>query len=217
MSTADVTMVPVSIVAPAITDKELATSNRVILQCRRNSTEKNPIAECDRSRWIVIPELTVPDVPSRFTSLVLDTLYRIARDQFDSLWTNNPQLSEVPAALFSVNSLLMYQAKRAESGRLNNASICAWFETSTLMTKIQAAAEAKRPAALKLYRDDGFAKLAAPVIEFNETECTALLRRLDAEADQEHTILRQMAARLRNRIAALKAQQTLAFAEDGEI
>jgi hypothetical protein len=214
---ATVTMVPVSTVAPAITDKELATTHRVILQCRRNSTEKNPIPEKDRSRWIVMQELSVPSVPSAFTSLVLDTLYKIARDQFDSLWTDNPQLSEVPAALFSVDSLLMYAAKRAEGGRLNNASIVSWFDTSTLMGKIQAADESKRPGAIKLYRDNGFAKLAAPVIEFNEEECTALLRRLDAEVDQEHTILKQMAARLRNRIASLKAQQTLAFAADGEI
>ena len=207
-------MTAVSTVAPAISDKDLTASHRVILQCRRNSTEKNPIPEKDRSRWIVIPELSVPSVPSAFTSIVLDTLYKVARDQFDALWAETPQLSELDESLFTVDSLLLYWGKKAESARLNINGIQAWFDASTLRTRIMKMDEAKRPASIKKYSTDGFCKLAAPLIDFSEQECSQLLDLLNKEENQDHTILRQMAARLRNRIASLQQQRQMAFADD---
>lgn len=207
-------MATVSTVAPAISDKELAEKKLMILQCRRNSTDKNPIPEKDRSRWMLIPELSVPSVPSAFTGLVLETLYKVARDQFDALWTETPQLQEVDSALFTVDSLLLYWGKKAESARLNVNSIQAWFDSSTLRTRIMKMEEAKRPAALKKYSTNGFCKLAAPVIDFSEKECGDLLGLLNKEEDQENTILRQIAARLRNRIASLQKQREEMFADE---
>ena len=74
--------------------------------------------------------------------------------------------------------------------------------------------EAKRPNSIKKYSIDGFCKLAAPVIDFSEQECTQLLELLNKEEDQEHTIMRQIAARLRNRISSLQKQRQMAFADD---
>ena len=72
--------------------------------------------------------------------------------------------------------------------------------------------ETKRAAQLKQYAD-GFAAVAAPVISRNEDECTQLLRLLDAE-DQENIIVRQMCARLRNRINEMRKQRAECFAEE---
>lgn len=209
--TSPITMVPVSTIAPAITDKELATSKRVVISARRNKPKDGPELPADqKARFIVVPELSVPSVPSAFTSLVLDTLYTIARDQLDSLWRDNPQLSEVPQALFSVDSLLMYQAKRAEGGRLNTDSIAAWFKGSTLAGRIAKMPEAQIPATMKKY-GAGFAKIAAPLINLSVKEMRDLLDLLNKEADQEATILRQMAARMRNRIAEIQQMQEESF------
>lgn len=215
MSDSSITLVAVSSVVPSVTDKELAQKKQIIISARRNKPKDGPELEAhERARFIVVPELSVPEVPSKFTMLVIDTLLRIARDQLDSIWKDEPQIKEVPAALFSVDSLLLYAAKKSESGRLNTDSISVWFDASTLRQRIGKMDEAKQPGAIKKYREEGFCKLAAPVIDFSEKECADLLALINKEQDQEHTIAKQLAARLRNRIAGLQKQREMAFADD---
>lgn len=215
MSDSTITMVAVSSVAPSVTDKELATNKQIIISARRNKPKDGPELEAhERARFIIVPELSVPEIPSKFQMLVLDTLYRIARDQLDSIWKDDPQVKEVPQTLFSVDSLLLYAAKKNESGKLAGDNISIWFDSSTLRQRIGKMEQAKQPGAIKKYREEGFCKLAAPVIEFSEKECSDLLNLLNKEADQEATILKQMAARLRNRIATLQKQREMAFADD---
>jgi hypothetical protein len=162
-----------------------------------------------------MPEISLRDVPSRFELVLSEKIYEIARAQLAQLWTDEPGITEAPAALFTEDGILAYWAREAASQRLSTDTIHAWFVTSTIGSRIAKIEEDnKRAAMTKKYRDDGFAKIAAPVIPFNQQECAQLLDQLNKEAEQDSTIFKQMTARLRNRIAELSKQREMAFSDD---
>lgn len=206
--------ISVSSVVPAVTDKELAAANNILVSVRRNSTEKQPIPEGGRYRAIVIPKPDTSGVPSKFSVLVDSALNSIAAAQLKELWDDAEDgFTTVSAALWNTDSLLVYSARKSESQRLSGDTIAAWFAASVIRSRIlKIEDDAKRAAQLKKYAE-GFASVAAPVISRNEDECTQLLKLLDAE-DQENIIVRQMCARLRNRINEMRKQRAECFAEE---
>ena len=216
MSESSISMLSVSSVAPDLTDKQLAQQKLVVIVTRRNNPKNGPeLATHERARFVLAPELPFGDIPSAVVSVLQEKLYEIASAQLKELWTETPNITEVPAALFTRDGLLMYAAKKAEAGRLSTESIEAWWQSSQLFARIAKQEDAaKRSENFTKYGKNGFFKIAAPVIPFSQVECEQLLKRLNDEPDQDHTILRQMAARLRVKINELKTQRQESFADE---
>lgn len=205
--------ITVSSVVPALTEKELATNKQVIVTVSRkkskNSDAEIPVGQ--RSRSIIIDELTIDGVPAKFKQLVLSSLYLIARDVLDDAWKKEGDaLKEMNAGSFTVDSLLMYAAAQEESKRLTSAGIAIWYESSVLRSRIMKIAdEAKRAATLKKYAE-AFTKLAAPVPDFTLEELQQLQARL-ADEDTENLIVSQLNAKITRRIKDITTVREAAF------
>jgi len=180
---------PVTVGTRATTDKE--------------TNKKKEIPADQRTRSIIIPELQVDGLPSKFTSLVLDTLRTIAKDQLASMWKAEPMLREVPANVWSVDALLMYAAREAESKRLSTASIAEWFKSSQLAAKL-ATMDNKDLANIWQSKLE---KLSPAVITMNEKDCEAIINTLSKfPDDMESLIGSQLIIKAQKRIATLQAQ-----------
>ena len=211
-----IVMLPVSSVAPELTDKQLAEQKKTVIFTRRNNPKNGPeLATHERARFVLIPEFSMESVPSKFVTVLSEKLMEIASAQLKEIWADQPGVAEVPAALFNLDGILAYAAKKAEAGRLSADTIGVWWKTSQLFERISKMEDAaKRDANLLKYGKNGMFKIAAPVIPFSLEECEQLLKRLNDEPDQENTILKQMAARLRNRISELRAARVEVFDEE---
>lgn len=195
MSDSTIAMIQVSSV-PALA----VSKGMVQITTRTRTSEKNPnIPEGQRSRSIIVPELVVTDVPSKFQRLLIAKLYELATAQLAGIWKENPQVSEVPAALWSIDSLLTYFSREAESNRLTKDSIAAWLKQS----KLGALLEEKKAKNWQ----DRILGLAAPVLQLSEEDCTKVIATLGKfEEDTEHLICQQLIARIQNRLELLRKQ-----------
>lgn len=157
----------------------------------------------DKSRSIVIPELRADGVPSKLQALVLDALRRTARQQLNDIWTADAGVQAVPAAIWSVDSLLLYAAKKAESQRLTKDTVSEWFLGSKLCQHLMSLGDAKKLNDWKLR----IVGLAAPTLELTEQQCTVTIASIGKfEEDAEHIIGKQLIAKLGKRIAKLAEQ-----------
>ena len=169
-------------------------------------TGKQRIIPADqRTRSIVIPELAVDSVPSKFQMLILECLRSTAKAQLSALWEADDALREVPANIWSVDSLLMFAAREAESKRLTKAGLHYWFEASELNKILTAKNNPKLLA-------DWQAKiigLSAPNCIMSEAECDAIIGTLlkPALADDADSFMgQQIIAKCQKRIDTLRKQ-----------
>lgn len=169
---------------------------------------KRVIPADQRTRSILIPELAVDSVPSKFQMLLLDTLRTVAKAQLSALWDADSMLREVPDNIWNVDALLAFAAREAESKRLTKASLHYWFEAS----KLAAALRAKDAAnGTKMYADwqAKIVGMSAPAMTASEAECNAIINTLSKDAfadDAESFIGQQIIAKCAKRIEALRKQ-----------
>lgn len=162
---------------------------------------KREVANEDRTRVIVIPELSVDGVPSKFQSIVLDALRKTAKEQLSSLWKAEPMIREVPAAIWNVDSILLFAAREAESKRLTKATLEDWFDTSDLAKRIMAKGDSKLLSKWKAL----IVGFAAPMYLEAEENCTAVIASVGvADAEEDNIIGQQIIAKANKRIADLQ-------------
>lgn len=158
------------------------------------------IAAADKMRCIIIPQLAVDNVPSKFQSLVMDALRRTAKKQLDAMWKKEPQLRSVPAAVWSVDSLLLFAAQEAESTRLTKANCEDWFIASQLCSHLMQQNNVKKYESWKAR----ILSLSAPVIAMNSEQCTITIAAIGKFDEDASTLIGgQMIAKLQARIEAL--------------
>lgn len=178
------------------------------------ASEGKTIENANRMRCIIIPELAVDNVPSKFQSLVMDALRRTAKKQLDAMWKADAMLQAVPAAVWSVDSLLLFAAKTAESTRLTKENTLEWFLTSELCKHLMAPG-ADGKANPKKYEDWKLrvVGMAAPVLQLNEAQCNVTIAAIGKfESDAASPMAAQMIEKLTKRIEAL--QQAAAEIEE---
>jgi hypothetical protein len=164
---------------------------------------KNPdgtpriVANANRLRCIVIPELSVDGVPSKFHSLVLSALRVTAKRQLESLWDADSMIQEVPAAIWSVDSLLLFAARESESKRLTKATLEQWFDDSGICKRLTEKGDMKLLAAWK----SDVVALAAPSISWVPAKCeTVIATIMKADCDEDNAIGQQLVAKLQRRV-----------------
>lgn len=195
----EVAKLQVSSVRPASTPaKFVVVETTARATTDRESGKKKEIKPENRYRCVVIPELTVDGVPSKFQKFVLDMLYSIAKSQLSDLWDEHGDLmTQVDAAIWNVDALLLYAARKAESKKLSGETILSWFAASELRKKL---AEKYNEAQLKALAND-LVTIAVAVIPWSEEK---LLKRIallgtvedDAVSDIGSAMIRKMSNRL---------------------
>lgn len=176
----------------AVTDKETGIKKEIRIE--------------ERSRSIIIPEFSI-DAPSKFVSLITGALHSLAIQQLKETWKNDPDVKQVTAASYTLDSLLLYAAREAESKKLNSASILAWWDSSDLRRDMQ---QRYSPAQLKRFVLS-LENIAAPVLSaefYNEEKALKRIVTLATHpADAENPIVIQMIAKLQRYIDRIVAQR----------
>jgi len=173
---------------------------------RRDSKENGTVPQAERCRAIVIPELQVSDVPSKFQMLILDALRNAASAQLAAFWKDAgwPGLSQVPAAVWTVDSILMFAARDAESKRLSKESVLAWFKASKLFAFLAS----KNNAKLSANWEKRILSLSAPKVDLSEDQCNVTLATIGKfDEDATSMIGAQLVAKLAARIKKLAEEE----------
>jgi hypothetical protein len=178
----------------------------VVARTRNGKNEdgsKREVANENRLRCIVIPELTVDGIPSKFQSLVMSALRELAVAQLSSIWKQEPMVKEVPAAIWTVDSLLLFAAREAESKRLTKETLGAWFDESDLCKRIMD----KKDAKLLTKWKELILGVAAPTFLETQKNCESIISSVSvSESDAESIIGRQIIAKANKRIVDLNRQ-----------
>ena len=176
----------------AVTDKATGTKTEIPLN--------------QRSRSILIPEFHI-DAPSKFVSLISSALGDLAQQQLRAAWDANPDLREVDAAAYTLDSLLLFSAREAESRKLNSASILSWWESSDLRRDMMARYSPTQLRRFVLSLEN----IAAPVLSaefYNEERALKRIVTLATHpADSENPIVIQMIAKLQRYVDRIIAQR----------
>lgn len=200
MSDSTVTMIAVSSVVPSKVEKgfTLITANT------RETEKTGKIEEANKRRCIVIPEFQPEGVPSKFHTHVVSLLERAAKDQLAALWEEKGNsISEVPAAIWTIDGILAFLTRQAESQRFSKDNINAWLKTSELQKRLDAASN--KDAAKKLIA--GLLAFAAPVPNVGLDDCRKLISSIkkdDKDADSQFGI--RLLAKIQERINLLEKQ-----------
>jgi hypothetical protein len=158
---------------------------------------KREVAQENRLRCVVIPELSVDGVPSKFQMLVMSALRDLAAKQLATLWQDEPSIKEVPAAIWTVDSLLLFGAREAESKRLTKATLESWFDASDICKRLMAKGDAKLLAKWKA----DIVSLAAPSIAWVPDQCATVIATISkADCEEDNAIGQQLVAKLQKRI-----------------
>lgn len=176
-----------------------------IITSKRETKETGKLEAHQRSRSIIIPELIVTDVPSKFQKFIISALYDLARAQLAALWEQDAQLKEVSDNIWGVDALLLFYSREQESKRLTKTSVEAWFKAS----KLAAFLTEKKDEKLLANWSTRILSLSAPVIDLNEKQCTVTIATIGKfEEDAESIIGQQLVTKLQRRIDAIKAAQS---------
>jgi hypothetical protein len=197
VSTIPATTVPVGMLQ--VTARTRATTDK-------ETGKKTEIPLSARSRSILIPEFAI-DAPSKFVSLISSALGELAKQQLSAAWEANPDLREVDAAAYTLDSLLLFSAREAESRKLNSATITEWWAQSDLARSMR---ERYSPAQLRRFVLS-LENIAAPVLSaefYNEEKALKRIVTLASHpADAEHPVVIQMIAKLQRYVDRIQAQR----------
>lgn len=167
-----------------------------VVSCARRSTKENKVAEADRYRAIVVPELSVAEsgLPDKFASIVLGALRRTASDQLAAMWADaTDSFTECPGDVWTVDALLAFADRVSQSQRLTREAVAAWFDSSAVKSKLIP----KGPKVVAKFLD-GFQGLAGAVT-YSEEKCQQLLAILAKESAavwQVPTMVRKLTERI---------------------
>lgn len=198
-----VTKLQVSSVKPAAIPPKMV----LVLQGARETTDpvtkqKKVIAPENRLRCVLIPELVVDSVPSKFQQFVLTALYDVAKSQLNDLWEENGNgMTQVDANIWHVDALLAYAARKAESKRLSKETIAAWFAGSKLRAAVlKAKGDAFTAGLLKELQE-----ISATVLDWSEDKMLRTIAMLGKfEDDASSDIGAAMIRKLDNKIQAMR-------------
>jgi hypothetical protein len=175
----------------------------IVSTSARETPKTGKIAECDRYRGIHVTTYVVPGVPAKYEAILLDAVRDTAKAQLAELWKADSTLREVAADLFSIDGILAYAAREAESKKLKTETVVAWFEQSAARERI-----VKAGANVKTYAEL-FAKVAAPVMDHTEDDLRTLeVMLMKDDRDAASLIGAQMLVKIRARVAKLIAART---------
>lgn len=193
----DVTLIPVSTVAPVVIPKGMIA----VTVSAKETKKTGAIDPSQKKRAIVIPEWT-PNVSSKYVSTVCEALHRIAKDQLAAIW-KDADPKEIAAALFTEDSLLAYAARIAESSRLTKESVEAWFIDSEFRKNLASKYSEKQIQNIGARLQN----LAAPVPSYSEAQYHAVLS-LFAEFDStEDEFLSRLNTRAAEKLAKMIADR----------
>ncbi len=182
------------------TTEQKAAEGQETVIARTRSTEKNPVIEANRLRCIIVPEYKVEGVPSKFHALCLQAVRDIAQKQLDTLWKATPSIKEVPAAIWSLDSVLLFAAREQESKRLTSDNLATWFAASGIAQRIGDNEEKMADWAGRI------AKFAAPTPNLSLSACEAVISAIQvADADEDNLIGRQILAKATKRYEEMAA------------
>jgi hypothetical protein len=185
-------MLQVKAATRAVTDKTTGTKTEIPLN--------------QRSRSILIKEWHI-DAPSKFVSLISTALGELAQQQLRAAWDANPELREVDEAAYTLDSLLLFSAREAESRKLNSTTIAEWWAQSQLAVSMRA-----RYNQVQLKRFlMSLENIAAPVLSaefYNEEKALKRIVTLAThDTDASHPVVIQMIAKLQRYIDRIIAQR----------
>lgn len=190
-------MIQVSSVRPSVVEKGFLP-----IVANTRATKGKTIEPANKLRAIIVAEWNVSDLPSKWAGFCLNQLQRVAVSQLAAQWEKEGnEWKETDAELYTVDGLLMYAAREAESKRLNADNI------KTLTADfVLTLAEARRADAVKI-----LCSMSAPSKSGTEKECAALADKLatwmDAQEECDNIVLPVVQRKLAERAAELKAQR----------
>lgn len=176
-----------------------------VVASTRETAKSGPIAENDKMRCIIVPEysLSGTGIPSKYESIILKAIRDTAKEQLDSIWKAEPSVREVPAAIWSIDSLLLFSAREAESKRITKVTMTAYWQNSELRQKLIA----KGDATLLKTWEQRIIGLAAPALTIGEDACNAIIATIGkCQRDLTHQLTAQLISKLENRIDTLRKQ-----------
>lgn len=184
---------------------------------RVKDADKKNIPVSQRVRSILIPELEVAaGVSSKFQSLLLDSLRRLAREQLGVLRKSGCP-TEVHSSLFTVDGLLEFYAREVESTRLSGESIEA---AAKLLGFVDGLLEEHRAPAMEVLKAAWHATSRAKIKEKQAATLSAklaefLARQPGDENEKELSILDRVCQRLAEHAEAKRIEREAFETESG--
>lgn len=164
---------------------------------------KREVAASERYRGLQIPCLSLDQagVPQKFQSMLLGALRKTAEDQLRACWEESTNgLREVPAAIWTVDSLVLYAARVSESQRLSTERVNEWFAESKIGVYLKQDAK-KYAQILALYQ-----KFVPGVVSASEKHCNDMIALLGRFDDEDSPIWKALLNKAQRRIDALKKE-----------
>lgn len=204
--------IPVQTVVPSISIGEIQ------LSADKRSTKENTLTDAERIRRIVLPanywgELAATTNGERsqaLTDVLREALKRIGSERLKDALAENPMLSSVQLADYSVSALLTWSNETSTSRgsiTFTREQVEAWFDASATKRELASKHQAnpKLAAILSMVRNR-FGALAAKNHGLkDEADATKLLA-LIAPADEANPLTTEIAGRLTHIIKALAAK-----------
>lgn len=167
-----------------------------LITANLRETKDSKITPEQKHRNVVIPEFSLPQVEDKFRSVLLEKFYELAKSYLEAkMEESNRMLREIPAADFSIDSLLRYFSERVQSSRMTGEAVAAWFDASATIQALtkrfgdSAEGKAKLQKVRTLY-----VKTASPNHGINPKTCESLLATLD-DGDKESAIYTALATK----------------------
>lgn len=186
---------------------------------RVNDADKKNIPVSQRVLSILIPELEVAaGVSSKFQSLLLDSLRRLARERLGVLRKSGYVCpTEVHSSLFTVDGLLEFYAREVESTRLSGESIEA---AAKLLGFVDGLLEEHRAPAMEVLKAAWHATSRAKIKEKQAATLSAklaefLARQPGDENEKELSILDRVCQRLAEHAEAKRIEREAFETESG--
>lgn len=209
-TTTSADLITVSTIAPA----SVPAGFVAIVASTKQPSNGPTLKAHERRRVILIRELLLDGLPSKFVEFARAALHETAKEQLATLWkAQGPDLLTVHPALFTVDGLLAFASREVESKRLTGERV---------REAIRAFMEATLPAARHQQAADILASFAGPNKLGNEKQISSLAAKIAeyldssaAAADEGSSVLELLAPKLAAREAELRAQRLAYETEAG--
>lgn len=136
------------------TEPKEVPAGSVLVKFERKSTTKNPVAETDKYRAVVVPSYTLPkayaetivegetessviEADAVFNSAITEVFFAAAGDILLDYCKANPTATEISEDALTFESVVGKMQEQQTSQRMNQEQIFAWYDASA--TKLAAA------------------------------------------------------------------------------